>query len=189
MKVDLEHHDQLGNQAHFYGSTYNSQIKSQHEIQNQSSARAIVKTSTQTGGGTKRAHTSNIARRQRKNMNTFDIQVRSFNYKGVPEPSDIQLAKKATMMKKAARDKVSKQKQVAGCSLFKYRNNKAFYFEREQLQRGVTVRDGNFNTQVPYVNSALQTNALSLKTGEQGDMLQQSQVMIESQIGTTLSQV
>jgi len=47
--------------------------------------------------------------------------------------SDTQIAKTSVVMKKAHKDKVLRQKSVAGCSLFKYRNNKAFKYEKEML--------------------------------------------------------
>ena len=69
-------------------------------------------------------------------------------YKGVPEPSDIQLHKQAVGLMKKAKDKVRREKEAQGCSLFKYRNNIALNHEKKQLQQNVTVRDADLNRQI-----------------------------------------
>ena len=61
----------------------------------------------------------------------FDIQVRSYKYKGVPEVSFIQSYKKKVGLVKKARDRVAREKEIAGCSLFKHRNHMALTFEKQ----------------------------------------------------------
>ena len=91
----------------------------------------------------KRAQTTGNGRRQRKpKAAQFDIQVRNYNYKAVPDPSVQQMRKTFVVSKKAQMDKMQAQRDHAGCKTFKYRNNYAFSQEKEMLNRGVTVRDG-----------------------------------------------
>lgn len=71
------------------------------------------------------------------------------------------MAKTAVAKKKAHKDKVLAQRATAGCALFKYRSNKAFSYERDLNQRGVTIRDGNFNTQ-SMINSTLLSQPISM---------------------------
>ena len=69
-------------------------------------------------------------------------------YKGVPDPSDIQLHKQAVGMIKKAKDKIKREKEAAGCPIFKYRNNIALNHEKKQLQQNVTVRDADINRHI-----------------------------------------
>ena len=73
--------------------------------------------------------------------------MRSYKYKGVPDPSDIQLHKTAVGLMKKAKDKVQREKDQQGCSIFKYRNNIALNHEKKKLSQNVTVRDADLNRQ------------------------------------------
>jgi len=57
--------------------------------------------------------------------------VRSYKYKGVPDPSDIQLHKTAVGMMKKAKDRANREKEASGCALFKYRNSIALNHEKQ----------------------------------------------------------
>ena len=56
------------------------------------------------------------------------IQIQKYNYKGVPDPSPIQIHKTAVGFLKKAQDKAKLKKQVRGCSIFKYRNSVALAY-------------------------------------------------------------
>ena len=71
--------------------------------------------------------------------------MRSYIYSGVPEPSDIQMAKSFVAHKKAHKDKVQREKNAGGSPTFKRRHKYANKYLFEQLQKGVKVRDGNMN--------------------------------------------
>ncbi len=64
---------------------FKSKIKSQYDLQT-----AVSSVSLNDPSNFKRAKSTAGNRRTKKNLNTFDIQVRSYNYKGVPDLSEVQ---------------------------------------------------------------------------------------------------
>lgn len=123
MKINFDYHEQQAKMTKS-GYSFKSKIKSQYELDKSSSQHE-----SQILG--KRAKSMAGTRRPKKQLSTFDIQVRSFNYKAVPDISEVQMQKTMVVMTKKARDKVTRQKQISGCSIFKYRNAKALSFEKD----------------------------------------------------------
>lgn len=85
MKINFDYHEQQAKMTKS-GYSFKSKIKSQYELDKSSSQHE-----SQILG--KRAKSMAGTRRPKKQLSTFDIQVRSFNYKAVPDISEVQMQK------------------------------------------------------------------------------------------------
>ena len=105
----------------------------------------------------KRAQTTGHGGRRKQDTN-YDIKIRPYAYKGVPDQYSADVQVSVVQSKKQHREKVLQERARAGCSLFKYRNSKAFQYERQQLQKGITIRDANLHsTSQPSMSGILPT--------------------------------
>lgn len=115
MKVELQH-----SRGIIFNHSFKSQIKTQEDLDAMDVNSAEPSTTKISRRGTRKQNskiTTSIADSNRfgKRSKTFDIQVRNYKYKGVPDPSDIQLHKTAVGLVKKARDKIKRTKQERGC--------------------------------------------------------------------------